>query len=364
MNHIIGRGIGLGDEGKGKIIAAIGRKLGIRTGIRDTGANQAVHHLPGPNGIWHGFAQFCSHSFQNDAWTFLARGMAVELEALVREAEVLVTKGVVDPIRRVVIDDQCAIVTPMHKMVGRMEELIRRRGSCGMGAGRTIRDREAGKGIRVSHVLDGSVRDRLREMVTETIAEARQLLEQHPTDDMRAEFSYFIHRCNPDMLAETYEHILAYSGVLVDHDRRLFLQRIQEERVFFEGAHGTLLDVRFGFHPYVTQSKTTWQHIEELVSPQISLKKLGISRSYSLRYGMGPLITKDPILSKHLQDSRNPEDSWQGSVHIGWLDLPMWRYGILLNDRLDGIALTCLDHLTGYPSIRVCTSYFYDGKQD
>ena len=46
---------------------------------------------------------------------------------------------------------------------------------------------------------------------------------------------------------------------------------------------------------------------------------------------------------------------------MGWLDLVAIRYGLLLNDGVDYLAMTNLDQLSGLKRIKVCVAYRYSG---
>src|ERR1041384_8832751 len=89
-------GLLLGDEGKGKIVDALTRRIGASLVIR-TGGCQAAHHVVTDDGRSHCFAQFGSGALAG-ARTHLSRFMFIEPVALIREAAHLEALGVRDPL--------------------------------------------------------------------------------------------------------------------------------------------------------------------------------------------------------------------------------------------------------------------------
>ena len=81
--------------------------------------------------------------------------MFIEPEAILAENKFLINEGVGDSLDRMVVDLDAAIITPVHKMVCQMSELSRGQnkfGSCGMGVGETVRDKEKGLAITVRDI--------------------------------------------------------------------------------------------------------------------------------------------------------------------------------------------------------------------
>jgi adenylosuccinate synthase len=346
MTPVVVCGLGFGDEGKGTVTDLFARRLGADAVVRWNGGPQAGHNVIAPDGRWHCFAQVGAGSFAG-ARTLLAPGMIVELEALAVELEVLAAKGVRP---RVTIDPDCTLVTPMHKLVGQLEELARgadRRGTCGMGVGEAARGRARGDDIRVRDVLAGGARDRLAALAETCWDRARAF---RATDEQDAVHAHFHVRCDPDALARRYREVLA--GVEV-------APVVARGAIVFEGAQGALLDGRRGFVPYVTQSRTTFHGALELAD--VRALRVGVLRAYAHRHGPGPLVTEDARLADRLADPHNPDNRWQGRFRTGPLDLVALRHGLALNGGADQLALTGLDRLAGLGPVRLCTGYDYTG---
>ncbi len=364
-------GLAFGDEGKGSVTDFLVRAHAARAVVRFNGGPQAGHNVVAPDGRWHCFAQFGAGSFVPGTRTLLGPQMLVEPENLAVEADVLRAKGVGDALARLVIDPDCAVVTPMHKMIGQMLEIARGRravGSCGMGVGQAILDRERRAGVRVRDILVGRAgARRLEELAREKLAQAAELVQTHPSEEMRAAHRYFLARCRSVDLLRSYRGILASPGIAVVRAASELRREIARGAVVFEGAQGALLDGRLGFFPYVTRSRTTAHDAVDLLEAaraRTSARvRIGVLRAYGHRHGPGPFVTEDGRLARRFDDPRNCTNRWQGRFRVGRLDLVALRYGLRLNRGVDWLAVTGLDRLTGLPGVRVCASYEYHGDR-
>ena len=136
--HVIVVDLGYGDAGKGTIVdwlcaqsvrdardAADERGRPVQAVVRFNGGAQAAHHVLGPGGEPHAFAQFGSGTFTPGTRTFLSRFVLVDLFALVAEAEHLTSFGVPDPLSLLAIDQDALLTTPYHRAVNRAREQAR-----------------------------------------------------------------------------------------------------------------------------------------------------------------------------------------------------------------------------------------------
>ena len=114
------------------------------------------------------------------------------------------------------------------------------------------------------------------------------------------------------------------------------------------GAQGTLLDIDHGTYPYVTSSSCCagGAATGTGVGPTAIDRVLGIQKAYVTRVGGGPFPT----------EQRFAEDGGTGEeAEVGEL-LCSVGYG------LTDVALTKLDVLSAFDTIKVCTAYECDGK--
>jgi adenylosuccinate synthase len=349
---IIVCGLTFGDEGKGTITDALARRHGATTVVRYNGGPQAGHNVVTPDGVWHCFAQFGAASFLPGVRTILSRHMLINPDNMGIEAEVLEQKGIVDMFGRLIVDPRCPVITPAQKAVGRMREIVRgdrRLGSCGQGVGETVCDRERGIGIVVRDMVDGSVDTKLRQLMLrkaqDAIALGRPNVPASLEEAFAADRAYRTIVEPPPFTVEDAEEAL----------RRAFSEATP---VIFEGAQGALLDRTRGTVPHVTQSDTTCRNAVRLIDDAIGIEncnvaRLGIVRAYGHRHGAGPLDSEDASLRSRFDDPYNRENPWQGPFRVGWLNLADVASGIRMNGGVDGLAVTCLDQLTGLAEIPV-----------
>jgi adenylosuccinate synthase len=90
---------------------------------------------------------------------------------------------------------------------------------------------------------------------------------------------------------------------------------------------------------------------------------LGISKAYSTRVGGGPYPTElHDATGERLRKLGNEFGATTGRPRrTGWLDAVALRYAARVNG-LDGLALTKLDVLTGFDTVRIAVAYRLDGK--
>lgn len=100
------------------------------------------------------------------------------------------------------------------------------------------------------------------------------------------------------------------------------------DTTIFEGAQGYRIGMTTGTMPYCSPSDTSFKNVDYIVQ-DLKLKtplKVGISRSFWVRHGAGPLDNEYPIYSpeyKYLrkQDNTLTDEGLPGSVRYGQLEL-------------------------------------------
>ena len=128
------------------------------------------------------------------------------------------------------------------------------------------------------------------------------------------------------------------------------------KRILYEGAHGILLDNDWGTYPFVTASS---------VLPDISGKSsvIGIVKAYSTRVGEGPLPTEQANgIGEKLRKIGDEYGSTTGRPRrCGWFDAALVRFAARVGG-FTGIALTKLDVLSDFKTIKVSVGYRGNGK--
>ena len=252
--HIV-VGLGFGDEGKGSWVDHLVRTRGLNQIVRFNGGAQALHHVVTPDGQVHGFSQFGSGMFVPGTKTLLSRFMLLDPDALLKEADALLGKGVMNPLGRLIVSENAPVITPMNRLLNRMQEIARggaRHGSCGFGIGLTqadvetlgdgalyVRDLPTAAGRRKLFDLWEQKRSVARQLAT---AESCELLEQFETLDL-------------DYYAELFAYVYHRASVVTEAE---FQALVRSNDSVFEGAQGVLLDQVFGFFPHCTRSTCTF----------------------------------------------------------------------------------------------------------
>jgi len=354
-------GLGLGDEGKGATVDALVRAFARTVVVRHGGGPQAAHHVVRDDGVVHCFAQFGAGTLVPGVRTFLGPHMLVEPLGLVREADALAAIGVPDALDRLTIAAACPLVTPFHRLFGRIQELSRgpaRHGSCGLGVGAAYVDARnpAVPTLRFHELHDrGALHRKLRLIQLIKLDLAEQLAHTHPSiAPLLAELA------RPDLVADLIPAYTALAARVTTDDGALLRSVLRDspQSVVFEGAQGLLLDADRGFWPHVSPGAPGFDHALALLRDADAPPplRLGVLRAYATRHGPGPLVSEDLALTARLPELHNHSGAWQGPMRVGWFDLVATRHALALAGSVDGLALTCLDRLAGLTP-HVCTAY-------
>jgi hypothetical protein len=131
----------------------------------------------------------------------------LEIRNLTKQFGRLAVLQGVDLAVRPVVDPDCTLVTPMHKLACQLDEVGRgaaRRGTCGMGIGEAARGRARGADVRVRDVLAGApARERLAELARDSLA----WIPRDPLPEQGRIIEYFRGRCDPEALYRRYREI-------------------------------------------------------------------------------------------------------------------------------------------------------------
>ena len=341
-----------GDEGKGKIIDVLTQE--VDWVVRYQGGNNAGHtveigaekyvlHLI-PSGILHA-GKRC----------VIGNGVVVDPLALLKEMEGLQRRGI-DPAGRLLVSDRAHLVMPYHRLVDEYRENKpaqgTRIGTTKRGIGPAYGDKAARVGLRAGDMLDPAFPELVR---TKVEANNRILaaLGAPALDAAQVVADYTV--AQQALAPYVQDTIPLLHGAL----RR-------NERILFEGAQGTLLDIDYGTYPFVTSSNATagGACTGSGVPPHRIDRVLGVVKAYSTRVGEGPFPTelKDET-GERLRKTGNEFGATTGRPRrCGWFDAVVARYSVMVNG-IDVWAVTKLDVLDGEPEIKVCVAYECDGKR-
>ena len=130
--------------------------------------------------------------------------------------------------------------------------------------------------------------------------------------------------------------------------------------MLFEGAQGWLLDIDAGTYPFVTSSNPGIVGIARSfdLHPSVIDNVIGITKAYTTRVGAGPMPTRiSGEIASVIVTKGSEVGTTTGRVRDpGWLDLVLIREAIEVNG-INALAVTKLDVLTGFKTIKVATRY-------
>ena len=354
MSTLIVVGVQWGDEGKGKVVDLLSREADII--VRFQGGNNAGHTLVVggkktivrliPSGVLHD-GKVC----------VIANGVVVDPEVLVEEIDTLQQQGRLSDPASLKISEIAHLIMPYHKAIDLARERLRgegKIGTTGRGIGPTYEDKMARVGIRFVDLLDEGVFARkLEHNLEEKNIYLGTLLKEQP-------LAY-------QQIFDQYRRLRDRLAPYVTNTSRYIHEAITAgQKVLFEGAQGTMLDVDHGTYPFVTSSNTIAGAVctGAGIAPQQLHNVIGISKAYTTRVGSGPFPTEEhgPEGEKLRRDGGEFGTVTGRPRRCGWFDAVVVRTAALLSG-LNAIALTKIDVLSGLSTLRVCTGYTYRGRE-
>jgi adenylosuccinate synthase len=144
---------------------------------------------------------------------------------------------------------------------------------------------------------------------------------------------------------------------LLDSVDILIPQNINNSDIVFEGAQGLMLDMDYGYFPYVTRSNCGMKNIRnilEQIPGEHTIEVNYVTRAYTTRHGAGPLENEVYELPFKVIDETNVPNMYQGSLRFAPLNLDMFA-SITNKDFMNyaprhaikTTTVTCLDQLYG-----------------
>ena len=139
------------------------------------------------------------------------------------------------------------------------------------------------------------------------------------------------------------------------------------KKVLFEGAQATMLDIDHGTYPFVTSSNCSAGGA--VTGTGVGMKYinrvLGIAKAYITRVGSGPFPTElpegDPVGDALCSVGAEYGVTTGRRRRCGWYDAVAIAYAARVNGLTD-IAITKLDVLSQFDTIKVCMAYDCDGQ--
>jgi adenylosuccinate synthase len=254
------------------------------------------------------------------------------------------------------IAENTPLILPFHGELDRAREnqnSVAKIGTTGRGIGPAYEDKVGRRVIRVADLADdATLQLRVdRALVHHNALRAGLGLEPIDREKLLAD------------LREVAPEILQYAApvwkVLKD-------KRRAGKRILFEGAQGALLDIDFGTYPFVTSSNVIAGQAATGVGvgPGSIDFVLGIVKAYTTRVGEGPFPTElDDADGERLGTRGHEFGTTTGRKRrCGWFDACLVRQ-TCATSGVSGIALTKLDVLDGFETLKICTGYELDGAR-
>jgi len=340
-----------GDEGKGKLTDLLAREMQLV--VRYQGGHNAGHTIV-VDGETFALQLVPSGVLYEHITPVIGNGVVVDPAVLIDEIDTLAAKGI--DCSRLKVSGNAHLIMPYHHELDRVTERYlgkNRLGTTKRGIGPAYADKAARVGLRVQDLLDPKIfRQKLDVALKEKNAVLAKVYNRLPlsADD--------IVDCYLGQLAPRIEPMVDDTVALV-HDRLS-----QGSNILLEGAQATFLDLDHGTYPFVTSSNPCagGACTGSGIGPRDISRVIGIAKAYVTRVGSGPFPTElDDDHGAMMVDRGNEFGTNTGRRRrAGWFDAVMLRHAVHLNS-LSEIALTKLDVLDGFETLKVCVAYEADG---
>ena len=353
MANVVVVGAQWGDEGKGKLVDWLSERADVVA--RFQGGHNAGHTLV-IDGKVYKLSLLPSGIVRGGKLSVIGNGVVLDPWHLISEIEKLRGQGVEITTENLIIAENAPLILPLHGELDRARESqadSAKIGTTGRGIGPAYEDKVGRRAIRVADLADSATLEtRVDRLLTHHDA-LRRGLGMEPIDRLAL----------LAQLAEIAPQVLPYAKPVwkVMNDARR-----AGKRILFEGAQGALLDIDFGTYPFVTSSNVIAGQAATGVGvgPGAIDFVLGIVKAYTTRVGEGPFPAELFDADGQRLGERGHEF---GTVtgrkrRCGWFDAALVRQ-TCATSGMSGIALTKLDVLDGFNTLKICVAYELDGER-
>ncbi|HLY79373.1 MAG TPA: adenylosuccinate synthase [Caulobacteraceae bacterium] len=334
-----------GDEGKGKLVDWLSARADVV--VRFQGGHNAGHTLVVGNQVYK--LSLLPSGVVQGKLSVIGNGVVVDPWALLAEIERVKAQGVSITPEVLVLADNAALILPLHGEldIAREAEAVNKIGTTGRGIGPAYEDKVGRRAIRVGDLGDREAME----------AKIDRLLAHHAP--LRRGLG--LPEARPEAILASLEAIAPQILPYAKPAWRLLNDAVKGgDRVLFEGAQGALLDVDHGTYPYVTSSNTVAGQAAagSGLGPKGPGYVLGILKAYTTRVGEGPFPTElNDATGERLREIGQEVGVVTGRARrCGWFDAVLARQSVAING-IDGIALTKLDVLDGFETLKICVGY-------
>ncbi|KAA2313192.1 adenylosuccinate synthase [Pseudooceanicola sediminis] len=354
MANVVVVGAQWGDEGKGKIVDWLSERADVIA--RFQGGHNAGHTLV-IDGKVYKLNALPSGVVRGGKLSVIGNGVVLDPWHLVSEIAKIREQGVEITPETLMIAENTPLILPIHGELDRAREDAASKGTkigtTGRGIGPAYEDKVGRRSVRVADLAD----DKTLETRVDRALEHHNALRRGLGID-EVDRDALLAR-----LKEIAPEILSYAAPVW---KVLNEKRKAGKRILFEGAQGALLDIDFGTYPFVTSSNVIAGQAATGVGmgPGAIDFVLGIVKAYTTRVGEGPFPTE--LLDddgQRLGERGHEFGTVTGRKRrCGWFDAALLRQ-TCATSGMNGIALTKLDVLDGFETLKICVAYDLDGER-
>ncbi len=338
-----------GDEGKGRIVDYLATDADVV--IRYQGGDNAGHT------VVNDYGKFALHIipsgiFNPKATSIVGVGAVVNFDTMEKELE-----GIPDELHKNLrIDVRAHLIMPYHCLLDGAEESKRSEhdkiGTTKRGIGPCYSDKAARIGIRAGELLNLQA---LKAHIEKVLPKKNRELEY-----------YGLRQFTVDELVEKCSVWAQKFGSRIVDTIPIVRQAVDAGRkIVLEGQLGIMRDLDWGIYPYTTSSNPTSGGAANVsgISPRGITEIIGVTKAYSTSVGGGPftaeLFDED---GRKLREIGAEYGATTGRPRrCGWLDAVALDSSSYLNG-FTSIAVTKLDVLDSFETIKVCEAYELDGQ--
>jgi adenylosuccinate synthase len=342
-----------GDEGKGKIVDWLSNRSDVV--VRFQGGHNAGHTLV-IDGVTYKLSLLPSGIVRGGKLSIIGNGVVIDPWALAKEIKYITDLGIKVSPDSLMIAENATLILPLHQRLDSLRESAsgdNKIGTTKRGIGPAYEDKVGRRSIRVTDLANKKT---LVSKVNKLVDHHNIILRGMGEKELKSE--------------EVLKELILVSGDILPYKARissvLSEARKAGKRILFEGAQGVMLDNDHGTYPYVTSSNTISPTALSGVGQNLKALNfvLGITKAYTTRVGEGPFPTEqENEIGEELGKKGHEFGTNTGRKRrCGWIDAVMVKHAIETGG-IDGIALTKLDVLDGFETIKICTGYVLDGKE-
>ena len=346
-------GLQWGDEGKGKIVDVLTKNYA--NVARFQGGPNAGHTLIFENQK-HVLHTIPSGIFHKNSKNIVGNGVVIDPVILKKELQNL-DQHHINYKETLFISRKAHLILPTHRLLDAASEAMKGKlkiGSTLKGIGPTYMDKTGRNGMRI-----GDLELKNWEEIFNNLTNKHLKMLNYFNVDLAYNLE--------ELKMEFFDSLNILRKIkFIDSEEYIYQTLKSGKSILAEGAQGSMLDIDFGTYPYVTSSNTTAAGACTGlgVSPHKIGEVFGVFKAYTTRVGSGPFPTElFDNDGKTMGKVGNEFGATTGRPRrCGWLDLVALKYAVQLNGATQ-LMMMKADVLSGFKTIKACTSYIYKNKK-